>query len=851
MSTYSNTVLADAPVAYYRLDESSGTTATDSSGNGNNATYSGSGITYSQVGALSGDSDTAVLLDGANGKISCPSGASVVGYSQITLEAWVKLSSNSFSHLATIWATGTTPTNSGDGIKFWVGQNGTNGGFAVGLSGSKWAQATFSQTFTAGTWYHVVGTWDGTTIQLYVNGVTNGTNGIVTGNTIDSTGHNPEIGQDPQSGVDYFPGDLDEPALYSKALSGGRINAHYAAGIATLPAAPALITNAPGNVLLLINDVYYPTIRQETIHVERTASDPIPTFTFDLQDDPSHIPISELLEIVFIDAGQIANPTHNLLTNAILNPYNTNWTATGGGGVTIAQNTGGGVQFTFSNAANGGNFTLAQTTATGGLVSGQSYMASVQIQGSSLVAVQGWLEIDMYDVNSTLLASYKSAIYTDTTLTQLTVSFTASATASYVNILLYTHTTSATNSGTATFTQSQLEPMCFTYGNYQIPYPTPWAASGQTNCTVLPDGTTVRQLRLFGGYVTKATAGVYIGLNRRWTVTASGYAWLLQKLQLNTSWTGLADSAIISNIVTTYFATTFSTAQVVTGQTFNGTLQYAYNGTARDAFDALAANANYPYYIDAYRTIWYQPAGYNTLSFALSDRPDMITSFPYYNYSRDIDGTQLGNVTYVSGATNIAAVEYDAQSIAIYNQKSGRQGQFWRTVSDSAIQSVGDAQLRAIGETAQYNYARPIVHLDTTQFMIPGYSVLLTSATDSLNQVPFLVQKATLILKGFNQPFAATYECNCDLGYFNPDMTNIHAKILRRQVANNTSIPTNAYYGPVTASTPAIGVMATESTHYLDSVLPSITQSTSVGGIPGTQYGAASAVYGSNLVGYS
>ena len=36
---YSNKILSLSPTAYWRLNESSGTTATDSSGNGNNGTY--------------------------------------------------------------------------------------------------------------------------------------------------------------------------------------------------------------------------------------------------------------------------------------------------------------------------------------------------------------------------------------------------------------------------------------------------------------------------------------------------------------------------------------------------------------------------------------------------------------------------------------------------------------------------------------------------------------------------------------------------------------------------------------------------------------------------------------------
>src|SRR5206468_336504 len=59
-ASYSSTVLADSPLVYYHLDETSGLTAADSSGNGVTGTYASSSITYHVVGALVGDSDTAI-----------------------------------------------------------------------------------------------------------------------------------------------------------------------------------------------------------------------------------------------------------------------------------------------------------------------------------------------------------------------------------------------------------------------------------------------------------------------------------------------------------------------------------------------------------------------------------------------------------------------------------------------------------------------------------------------------------------------------------------------------------------------------------------------------------------------
>ena len=52
---------ADAPAAYWRLDETSGTSATDSTG-GRTGTYTG-GYTLNQTGALSDVTDKAVSLE--------------------------------------------------------------------------------------------------------------------------------------------------------------------------------------------------------------------------------------------------------------------------------------------------------------------------------------------------------------------------------------------------------------------------------------------------------------------------------------------------------------------------------------------------------------------------------------------------------------------------------------------------------------------------------------------------------------------------------------------------------------------------------------------------------------------
>src|SRR5574340_820862 len=87
-----------ALVAYWRLNELSGTTVTDSSGNGFDGTASG--VTWDQAGI--GDGETAAQFDGVNDTINVYSAglASAFNGAVGTLAAWVKVNA------ASVWTDG-------------------------------------------------------------------------------------------------------------------------------------------------------------------------------------------------------------------------------------------------------------------------------------------------------------------------------------------------------------------------------------------------------------------------------------------------------------------------------------------------------------------------------------------------------------------------------------------------------------------------------------------------------------------------------------------------------------------------------------------------------------------------
>jgi hypothetical protein len=99
------------------------------------------------------------------------------------------------------------------------------------LLGSTTAVSTVTSgtTVTNGVWYHICGTYDGTTMRLYVNGVSVGTlarSGVITSSTGIFT-----IACDATSATaraEYFTGSIEEVRLYSRTLSASEVQTIYA-----------------------------------------------------------------------------------------------------------------------------------------------------------------------------------------------------------------------------------------------------------------------------------------------------------------------------------------------------------------------------------------------------------------------------------------------------------------------------------------------------------------------------------------------------------------------------------------------------------------------------------------------
>ena len=200
--SYRTLVFCDDPTSYWRLGEASGSAALDEMGV-QQGTYDG-GSSRAVAGALRSDAaNRAVSLDGTAGKLAL----GPVAYPR-TVELWLKTTSTA----------DVAAFSNRDEFSRHVFL-GVQGGKArvfdsVGLSGTK--------TINDNQWHHLVYTYEGTTGKLYVDGALEAS----------AAWERVEGGAPAYVGYDttlraFFPGSVDELAVYPHALTAAQVRNHY------------------------------------------------------------------------------------------------------------------------------------------------------------------------------------------------------------------------------------------------------------------------------------------------------------------------------------------------------------------------------------------------------------------------------------------------------------------------------------------------------------------------------------------------------------------------------------------------------------------------------------------------
>ena len=227
---YSQIVLSDSPIGYWRLDETTGTVAHDSVG-GNNGAYTN--VALNQAGDSLIDTHKAARfgsLSSANSYVgNVPIDFATSGNATFSVEAWVN--GNAQTTDAGIITHGTGAggeqfnLDCGSGshaFRFFVRDASGGVHLANGNAGPN------------GTWRHVVGVCDEANgkVILYVNGISNASGTITANSGLLSSANATTFGSRQSGTTSYdlqFVGLMEEVAIYNVALTPAQVLRHYTA----------------------------------------------------------------------------------------------------------------------------------------------------------------------------------------------------------------------------------------------------------------------------------------------------------------------------------------------------------------------------------------------------------------------------------------------------------------------------------------------------------------------------------------------------------------------------------------------------------------------------------------------
>ncbi len=230
------------PSGYWKLDECQGTTLYDSSGNGSTGTKNGSTTTgtcttaSSWWGGASGTSTTnagkynyAPSFDGSTDYVSIPTRDALQGTNGITLSMWAK--ADAFGGNRSPGGLFGSSSDKG----YWMNiQDQGEPQFWISRDGSAQDDAPNTTVkMTVGRWHHLVGTYDGSTIKVYMDGQLIGSRSSVTGTIHTVTTANAfAIARLGALSSDYFDGKVDDVRVYNYPATAAQVKTIYNQGSA-------------------------------------------------------------------------------------------------------------------------------------------------------------------------------------------------------------------------------------------------------------------------------------------------------------------------------------------------------------------------------------------------------------------------------------------------------------------------------------------------------------------------------------------------------------------------------------------------------------------------------------------
>ena len=205
-------------IGNWKLDETVGSTAADSSLLGNNGTYQG-GVSLAASSPVPGSGALAAVFDGTNGHVPVPNESEYDVTGPISVAAWINVASFTKARQAIL-----TKGNSA-----WrLSRRGRTNFIQFVCSGLNPNQVNGTKNVNDGGWHHLVGVYDGSSLTLYVDGVVDGS--VSSSGSIAMNNYDVEIGGNDQASGLEFHGAIYDARVYSRALCPAEVQALSSGG---------------------------------------------------------------------------------------------------------------------------------------------------------------------------------------------------------------------------------------------------------------------------------------------------------------------------------------------------------------------------------------------------------------------------------------------------------------------------------------------------------------------------------------------------------------------------------------------------------------------------------------------
>jgi hypothetical protein len=213
---------AQGPVAFWSFDSTIGGRYIDITGHGYDAAPSGTGL-----GLVAGVKGQALNCPDSGYDIDVVNSRDSFALKKVTVEAWYYANTLSMVNQAKILEVSYIASGAWNGYSLFIYPTGFPT-FCL-ASGNQWMECQSGVSIAPRKWYHIVGSYDSSSLRIYVNGELKNSVSC-TGGIMYPVGQDARIGcQKLQDGtLRYFAnGRIDELRLYNYALTSDTILAHY------------------------------------------------------------------------------------------------------------------------------------------------------------------------------------------------------------------------------------------------------------------------------------------------------------------------------------------------------------------------------------------------------------------------------------------------------------------------------------------------------------------------------------------------------------------------------------------------------------------------------------------------